>query len=250
MYKNRVGWAHDSLKRAGLSQSLKRGYWQLTTLGMQFIKDNKQPLPAEEIARLARGFNEVRLRPASGVSVVDDVIQEKNFASPDEQLYQAMNELRLSVIAAILEKLGTVEPSFFEKIVLDVLHRMGYGANRNDLQRVGGTGDGGIDGVISLDKLGLEKVYVQAKRWQQSVGRPEIQAFFGAIKGQRASKGVFITTSSYTNQAIEYAKTVEGIVLVDGQKFASLMVENEVGVSSLLYKIPKIDNDYFEEDIV
>ncbi|MFM2406764.1 MAG: hypothetical protein RL223_4644, partial [Pseudomonadota bacterium] len=105
-------------------------------------------------------------------------------------------------------------PAFFETLVLDLLHRMGYGANRSDLQRVGGSGDAGIDGIISLDRLGLEKVYVQAKRWQGTVGRPEIQAFYGALAGQRAKKGVFITTSGYTAQALQFAQSVEGIVLV------------------------------------
>lgn len=132
---------------------------------------------------------------------------------------------------------------------MDLLHRMGYRASRADIQRVGGTGDGGIDGVISLDKLGLEKVYVQAKRWQQSVGRPEIQAFYGALAGQRANKGVFITTSTYTTQAIEFAESVERIVLVDGSKVVELMIDHEVGVSSRTLRVPKIDSDYFDEEI-
>ena len=125
---------------------------------------------------------------------------------------------------------------------------MGYGASRSDIQRVGGSGDGGIDGVISLDKLGLEKVYVQAKRWQQTVGRPEVQAFYGALAGQRANKGVFITTSGYSSQAIEFARSVERIVLVDGSRLAELMMDNEVGVSSRTVKVPKIDSDYFDEE--
>ncbi|MCK2361184.1 restriction endonuclease, partial [Escherichia coli] len=134
----------------------------------------------------------------------------------------------------------------FEVIVLDVLHRLGYGGHRDDLQRVGGTGDGGIDGVISLDKLGLEKVYVQAKRWQNTVGRPELQAFYGALAGQKAKRGVFITTSGFTSQARDFAQSVEGMVLVDGERLVHLMIENEVGVSSRLLKVPKLDMDYFE----
>ncbi len=125
---------------------------------------------------------------------------------------------------------------------------MGYGTRRSDLQRVGGVGDAGIDGVISLDKLGLEKVYIQAKRWQQTVGRPEIQAFYGALAGQRANKGVFITTSGYTPNALEFAKSVEKIVLIDGQRLAELMIEHEVGVSARTVKIPKLDSDYFDEE--
>ena len=127
----------------------------------------------------------------------------------------ALEEIRRSVVAELLDTLATVTPAFFETLVLDLLHRMGYGANRADLQRVGGSGDAGIDGIISLDRLGLEKVYVQAKRWQGTVGRPEIQAFYGALAGQRAKKGVFITTSGYTAQALQFAQSVESVRLAE-----------------------------------
>ena len=159
----------------------------------------------------------------------------------------ALEEIRRSVVAELLDTLATVTPAFFETLVLDLLHRMGYGANRADLQRVGGSGDAGIDGIISLDRIGLEKVYVQAKRWQGTVGRPEIQAFYGALAGQRAKKGVFITTSGYTAQALQFAQSVEGIVLVDGVRLAELMVDHEVGVTARVLKVPKVDVDYFEE---
>lgn len=124
---------------------------------------------------------------------------------------------------------------------------MGYGTSRTDLQRVGGSGDGGIDGIISLDRLGLEKVYVQAKRWQNPVGRPEVQGFYGALAGQRANKGVFITTSTFTTQAVEFANSVERIVLVDGKRLTALMTEHGVGVSHRVLKVPKVDSDYFDE---
>jgi restriction system protein len=156
--------------------------------------------------------------------------------------------MRKSVGAELLELLGRSSPTYFEAIVLDLLHKMGYGANRSDLQRVGGAGDGGIDGVISLDKLGLEKVYVQAKRWQNTVGRPEIQGFYGALAGQRANKGVFITTSGYTAQAVEFARSIERIVLVDGVRLADLMMDYEVGVTTNTVKVPKVDSDYFDEE--
>ncbi|CTT98640.1 methylated adenine and cytosine restriction protein [Escherichia coli] len=159
-------------------------------------------------------------------------------SSPDDRLEQALKEL--------LENLLQVSPARFEVIVLDVLHRLGYGGHRDDLQCVGGAGDGGIDGIISLDKLGLEKVYVQAKRWQNTVGRPELQAFYGALAGQKAKRGVFITTSGFTSQARDFAHSVEGMVLVDGERLVHLMIENEVGVSSRLVKVPKLDMDYCE----
>ena len=159
-----------------------------------------------------------------------------------------MAELRESTASELLENLHRVSPGRFEVIVLDVLHRLGYGASRHDLHRVGGSGDAGIDGVISLDKLGLEKVYVQAKRWNSSVGRPDLQAFYGALAGQKAKRGVFITTAGFTAQALEFGRSVEGVVLVDGLRLVNLMMDHEVGVSSRTLKVPKLDSDYFDED--
>jgi restriction system protein len=251
VYKNRIGWAHDRLKRAGLSSSARRGVWCLTDEGKIFAASNVGLLSQGQVADLAFGYMDVRLKEAT--STTEPAItptktdSAAETASPEERLGAAVKEMRESVAADLLETLAKVNPTYFETIVLDLLHKMGYGANRNDLQRVGGSGDGGIDGVISLDKLGLEKVYVQAKRWQSSVGRPEIQGFYGALAGQRATKGVFITTSAYTAQAVEFAKSVERIVLVDGIKLAELMIDHEVGVSTRIVKIPKFDSDYFED---
>ena len=252
VYKNRAGWAHDRLKRAGLSASTRRGFWQLTAEGFAFAESHHQSLSAREVETLATGHNDVRLRDAGEqsepTSPVESAVSTISRASPDDRLEEALGELRRTVAAEVLESLRQVSPAFFETIVLDVLHRMGYGASRVDIQRVGGSGDGGIDGVISLDKLGLEKVYVQAKRWQQVVGRPEVQAFYGALAGQRATKGVFITTSSFTSQAMEFARSIERIVLVDGTRLADLMIDHEVGVTMRPLRVPKIDNDYFEEE--
>lgn len=252
MYKNRAGWAHDRLKRAGLSSSVKRGHWKLTEAGIAYAAQHPAPLPAKEIERLAIGFMK-KLKTASDAMPLDEELQvtassASATSSPDDRLEQALKELREAVAADLLDSLQQVSPSRFEIIVLDVLHRLGYGASRNDLQRVGGSGDGGIDGVISLDKLGLEKVYVQAKRWQGTVGRPELQAFYGALAGQKAKRGVFITTSGFTAQAIDFARSVEGIVLVDGTRLVHLMMDHEVGVTSRLLRLPKLDSDYFDEE--
>jgi restriction system protein len=256
VYKNRAGWAHDRLKRAGLSDSPRRGHWQLTSQGISYITHHPNSLSAEELAHLATGYMGVQLKTSSksdpnvqASTLISPTPSEGLLGSPDDRLAQALSEMRQLVSEQILETLADVSPSFFETIVLDLLHRMGYGTKREDVQRVGGSGDGGIDGVISLDRLGLEKVYVQAKRWQNSVGRPEIQAFYGALAGQRAKKGVFITTSTYTTQALEFARSVEGIVLVDGVKLAELMIAHEVGVSARTVKLPKLDSDYFDEDV-
>jgi restriction system protein len=252
-YKNRAGWAHDRLKRAGLSSSAKRGYWKLTGAGMAYAAQHPAPLPAEEVERLAIGFMDVKLKSPSDAIPLDAEPQPaasltSATASPDDRLEQALKELREAVAADLLDNLLQVSPGRFEVIVLDVLHRLGYGANRNDLQRVGGSGDGGIDGIISLDKLGLEKVYVQAKRWKNTVGRPELQGFYGALAGQKAKRGVFITTSGFTAQAISFANSVEGMVLVDGNRLVNLMMDHEVGVTSRLIRLPKLDSDYFDEE--
>jgi restriction system protein len=251
VYKNRLEWAHDRLKRAGYSTSPRRGFWKLTGQGLAFVQGHPAPLTTEALAKMTIENIDVRLRP-EGVPapVVPSPIVEPpiaTLASPDDRLSQAVREMRQTVAADLLETLAQVSPKYFETIVLDMLHKMGYGTSRSDLQRVGGSGDGGIDGIISLDKLGLEKVYVQAKRWQGSVGRPEVQGFYGALAGQRANKGVFITTSSFTAQAIDFAKSVERIVLVDGVKLAELMIDHEVGVTLRPVMVPKLDSDYFDE---
>lgn len=254
VYKNRAGWAHDRLKRAGLSASPRHGVWQLTKSGFEYATSHPAPLPPSEVERLASEFMDVRLRPLApeggqeGSGAEESLAVPAAVASPDERLSSALLEIRKSVAAELLETLGKVSPSFFEAIVLDVLHKLGYGTSRTDLQRVGRSGDGGIDGIISLDKLGLEKVYVQAKRWQSVVGRPDIQAFYGALAGQRANKGVFITTSNFTPQAVEFARSVEKIVLVDGSRLAEFMMDHDVGVTARALRVPRIDSDYFDED--
>lgn len=254
MYKNRAGWAHDRLKRAGLSSSPRRGFWKVTSEGIAFAKKHPAPFSADLSEQLAMGYIGVRLRPSTSSAAAEPNAAGPRpdaaaaVASPDDRLGQALAELRQSAEIELQELLASVSPSFFETIVLDLLHRMGYGASRADLQRVGGTGDGGIDGIISLDRLGLEKVYVQAKRWQGNVGRPELQAFYGALAGQKAKRGVFITTSTYSQQALAFATSVEGIVLIDGQRLAGLMIDYEVGVTARTVKIPKIDGDYFDEE--
>jgi restriction system protein len=254
MYRNRAGWANDRLKRAGLSTSPKRGLWLATSKGKDLVAAHPDSFPDRMVDDLTTVPVLVRSESdhstaleAQPVPSPISITSSRN-ASPDDRLSEAILEIRQSAEAELLELVAHVSPSYFETIVLDLLHRMGYGASRTDLKRVGGTGDGGIDGVISLDRLGLEKVYVQAKRWQGNVGRPELQAFYGALAGQKAKKGVFITTSAYTSQAIDFAKSVEGIVLIDGQQLTRLMIEYELGVTARTLKIPKIDGDYFDEE--
>jgi restriction system protein len=166
--------------------------------------------------------------------------------STQERIERATQELNESGAAELLGIALDGTPTFFENLVLNLLHAMRYGASRAKLMRVGGSGDGGIDGIISLDKLGLEKFYVQAKRWRDnSVGRPQLQAFFGALAGRKASKGVFITTARFTREAEEFAAAVsDSIVLVDGERLTELMIEHGVRVSHKRYRLAKLDSDY------
>ena len=182
--------------------------------------------------------------------ILDDTETLFDAATPEERIDAAYAEIRERMTADLLEQIQLSSPAFFERLVLDLLHRLGYGTDKDDLKRTGGSGDGGIDGVIALDKLGLEKVYVQAKRYadENTVGRPAIQAFFGALAGRRATKGVFITTSKYSREAREFARSAsDSIVLLDGHRLAQLMIDNRVGVSpKKRYDIVEIDSDYFE----
>jgi restriction system protein len=170
--------------------------------------------------------------------------------APDEHIDAAVKEIHQAVARELLERIAAAPPAFFEQLVLDLLHALGYGASQDDLERVGGAGDGGFDGIISLDRLGFEKVYVQAKRWQGSVGHPEVQSFFGALSGRRARKGVFITTSSFTREAREFGHQIaETVVLIDGQRLASLMIEHGVGVTHYrVLRLPRVDGDYFDAE--
>ena len=185
VYKNRNGWAQDRLKRAGFSISPRYGYWQLTPEGVAYEASHKT-ITVDELEQLSSAFRISRLKPkadavvnAGSTAAAEPPTAEKS--SPEERIESALAELRDSVARDLLELIGRAPPEFFESLVLDLLHAMGYGTNRSDLQRVGGSGDGGIDGIISLDRLGLEKVYVQAKRWKNPVGSPEIQTFMGAL---------------------------------------------------------------------
>jgi restriction system protein len=252
VYKNRAGWAHDRLKRAGLSSAPRHGYWKLTEKGLAFAQTHQSPLSEQQIKELAVVDPAVRLRPLRTVDGDSDVSHleqsaKDSVATPDDLLEGALSELNEATAGDLLETIGRGSPKFFENLVLDLLHAMGYGARRDDLQHVGRPHDEGIDGIISLDRLGLEKVFVQAKRWQGSVGREAVQAFYGALAGQHANKGVLITTSGFTPHAVEFARSIEKIVLIDGARLTDLMMEYGVGVSHRTVKIPKIDSDYFEE---
>jgi restriction system protein len=246
---NRVGWAHDRLKRAELSSSPRWGWWRATPEGVAYAQRHPRPFSEREVKALAVLSKDGLPRDATGVSVIPDGHDGVTSASPSDLIDRALAEIRESVSRDLVERIMNASPAFFETLVLDLLHRMGYGTSRSDLQRVGGSGDGGIDGIISLDRLGLEKVYVQAKRWSNKVGSPEIQTFMGALQLQHASKGVLMTTSSFTRDAVDTAGRARGtIVLVDGQRLAGLMIDHGVGVQPRPLNVPRVDQDYFDED--
>lgn len=255
--RSRTGWALSYMKQAGLVSAPRRGWYQITPIGEQVLSASPEHLDNEYLLRY-EGFQDFRSRsrgaPGTVVAADDANAEEAVFSSqavpPDEELDRAYSRLRSAVETELADTIKTVTPAFFEEVVIDLLVRMGYGGNRAEAARaIGRTGDGGIDGVIDEDRLGLDSIYVQAKRWESSVGRPEIQKFAGALQGQRATKGIFITTSAFTREAEEYAQRIgTRIVLIDGRRLASLMFEHDVGVSpKRTYVVKDVDGDYFEE---
>ena len=251
VFTNRIGWARSYLKQAGLIESQRRGWFRITQDGLSLLKTGSDKI---NIALLEQYPSFVAFR--AGKKTLDDqegpsITQGPDVSgTPEDALASAYLQLRTNIETELLETVKQSSPAFFERLVIDLLVQLGYGGNRQDAARaVGKSGDGGIDGIINEDRLGLDVIYVQAKRWESTVGRPEIQKFAGALQGQRAKKGIFITTSAFSNEALEYARVIDTrIILIDGQRLVKLMVDANVGVSLVgAYEVKKIDSDYFEE---
>lgn len=255
VFQNRVGWAQDALKRAGLSSSPARGTWLITEAGRRILAEHGGRIPEDEMVRIGTVSRDVAIetltgggesgaepaRPVPGKPASDQ-------RSPREQIEDALAQIRGSAARDILDEIVKWTPKEFEELVLDVLYSLGYGLSREALQRVGRSGDGGIDGIVPLDRLGLQKVYVQAKKWQGQVGSPEVQKFIGALQLQGADKGVLIAAGDISGPAREAAKQARGsVVLIDGRRLAEIMIERGVGVTSERLEIPRIDTDYFED---
>ena len=248
-YRHRSGWALSMLKLAGYVDNPTPGIWCITDQGRELLEHYPDGFDEETGRRVIREGRRERQRQVLIADDVADATDDPTIQTPpDERIDGALEEIRRAVAQELLEKITQAPPAFFEELVLDLLLALGYGASEDDLERVGHSGDGGIDGVISLDKLGFERVYVQAKRWQGPVGRPEVQAFFGALAGRRARKAVFLTTSGFTREAREFATHVaESVVLIDGNRLTSLMIEHGVGVTHYrILRLPKVDDDYFD----
>ncbi len=248
--RNRIGWAQDALKRARLSNAVKWGKWFLTEEGRSYVESHPNGLSEAEVKQLATTNRSLKIAEILGEEVPTsdtepDVVQSE---TPEEILEDALERIKTRVAGELLDEIQKQTPKFFEVLVVDLLHRMGYGADESSLNVVGGSGDGGVDGIIYQDRLGLDKVYVQAKRWKESIGSPQIQTFMGALNIHGATKGIFITTSELTAPARETVKMALGkIVVIDGKRLTDLMLEYGVGVSNSTLKVPRIDKDYFDE---
>mgnify|MGYP002522675852 CR=1 FL=1 len=245
---DRVGWALQYLRRA-LFVEIKDGKYHITKRGLDYLAQHKDLLIIDllEYKEFAEYSNRKKTQHKDNPSKDLAISLEQ---TPTEQLEHAFESIENDLIEDVLEKVKHQSPVFFEHLVVDLLVKMGYGGSFETSAKVTHyTNDNGIDGIIYEDKLGLDKIYVQAKRWENQVSRPKIQEFAGALVGQNANKGVFITTSTYSKEAREYVKGIQQkIVLIDGRELASYMIEYNVGVSTnKIYEIKKIDNDYFEE---
>jgi len=247
---NRIGWARTYMKKACLLSDPKRGYFQITDRGRELLETNPAAV-SSKMLRQYDEFNEFQHKSNAKIHQEDEEGEEANYATPEEALEYGYQKLTENLADEILHSIMSCSPGFFEQLVVELLVKMGYGGSYKEAASiVGKSGDGGIDGIIKEDKLGLDAIYIQAKRWSSSVGRPEIQKFAGALLGQKAHKGIFITTSSFSNDALEYVKNIDAkVVLIDGSQLASLMIDNNLGVNTVhVYEIKKVDSDYFEEE--
>lgn len=250
----RASWACSDLYRAGLLTQLKKGLYQITDQGKAVAAQKPAVIDRAFLMQFEPFRKFVSDRKSSGsdpANAKETRLQApEEEGTPEERIEAAYMELSGTLVADLLARLGTVNPFRFEQVVLDLLVAMGYGGSRKEAAAVTQkTGDEGIDGVINEDRLGLDVIYVQAKRWKSNVGRPEIQNFVGALAGKKAAKGVFITTSAFHDNAREYAAGLhQKVILIDGQRLAELMIEHGIGVAEEhAYHVKKIDSDYFEE---
>ena len=251
-FASRVGWAKTYLKKAGLVQQPKRGLVQITDQGQAALAQKPARIDVkflEQFSEFLDFRNASRERPA--LAGADDVLPLSSDLTPDEVIDAAYQRSVFALADEVLERVKACSPIYFERLVVQLLIKMGYGGSREEAGKaVGRSGDGGIDGIINEDRLGLDAIYLQAKRWEGVIGRPEIMKFVGALAGQRATKGVFITTSWFTQDAKDYALSSQyKVVLIGGERLADLMIEHDLGVSvAATYQLKRIDSDFFSEE--
>jgi restriction system protein len=248
IFDNRIGWARTYMKKAGLIEAPKRGINRISPRGMEVLKQKPQRIDVNYLTQF-KEFQDFRaLRHTKTEEVSETQMNDK---TPEESLEIAYQRIRNDLASDLLQRLKACSPAFFERLVVEVIVKMGYGGTRQDAGKaIGKSGDGGIDGIIKEDKLGLDAIYIQAKRWENTVGRPEIQKFVGALTGLRAKKGLFITTSNFSSDSEDYVSRIDAkVVLIDGETLAQLMIEYNVGVSIVnTYEVKKVDSDYFSEE--
>lgn len=256
LFMNRVAWAKTHLKAAGLIESPRRALYRITPRGREVLAQH----PDRVDLRILRTFPEyLEFRSnrregghESGTAEAEP-LRDQDELTPEEHLEYGHQRMREELAIELLKRVKEASPAFFERLVVELLVAMGYGGSLQDAGKtVGRSGDGGIDGVIKEDRLGLDVIYVQAKRWEATVGRPEIQKFAGALQGQRAKKGVFITTSEFSRDAEDFVARIDArIVLINGSTLATLMIDHAIGVTPVAsYEVKRIDSDYFDEGAV
>ena len=248
IFDNRVGWARTYLKKAGLLNSPRRGVVVITERGIGILKTNPKEINIALLKQFPEfvDFQKIK-KEAKDTDSVNLSVQQ----TPGESLEYGYQKLMMSLAQDLLEKIKSCSPTFFERLVVELLVKMGYGGSRKDAgQAIGKSGDEGIDGIIKEDRLGLDVIYIQAKKWEGSIGRPEIMKFVGALQGQHARKGIFITTSYFSDEAVQYAQKVDSkIILIDGEELCKLMIDHDIGVSQIIsYNIKRIDSDYFSDE--
>ena len=249
---NRIGWARTYLTKAGLLLKTKRGYFRISEEGKKLLQ--KEPAFINtKMLKEYDAFNEFQSIKESGNSENNKIEHNiEQSITPHELLESGYLSIKNELVDELLSTIKNISPSKFEKLVIDLLVKMGYGGSIKEAATVvGKSGDEGIDGIIKEDKLGLDVIYIQAKKWDSvTIGRPEIQKFAGALLGKKAKKGIFITTSTFTNEAKKYVTDIDAkIILLDGKQLTELMIENNLGVSTQdVYTIKRIDSDYFEEN--
>lgn len=251
VFANRVAWSAVYLHRAGTLERTKRGVFRITARGHELLKQNPAKINIQTLNQFPEFVTFHKGSANGAASEEEQPAKLTKSQTPEEQLSAAYKVLREALATDVLEAVKKSTPNFFEELVVDLLVAMGYGGSMEDAGRaVGRSGDGGIDGIIKEDKLGLDVVYVQAKRWTGGVGRPVVQAFAGSLEGVRARKGVLITTSHFSQDALEYVRVIEKrIVLIDGKQLADLMIDHDIGVNvAHTYKVKRLDSDYFESE--
>ncbi len=251
LFSNRVGWAKTYLMRARIFDSPRRGFFRISERGRQILSEKPQKITVkflEQFPEIVEFISQSKHEDISGTSAPS--IAEDNH-TPEEMLDAAYQILRRDTAAELLFRVKKSSAGFFEHLVVDLMLKMGYGGSLKEAgSAIGRSGDEGIDGIIKEDRLGLDLIYLQAKKWEGSVGRPEIQKFVGALHGKRAKKGVFITTGAFSSEAIEYVGNIDPkVVLIDGRQLAEFMIDFGLGVTeSSTYQVKRIDSDYFGEE--